>query len=142
MNSIDQLKIDLNYITSEKTLVYTQIITIVDVLCFFILSTLSALNICWIPLFGIIGIFGTRKKSEKLLNVQFVYSLASIPLRIILTSVYHNHRGVVVFGIFSLISCIATVILVYRCSILLSDTENNFETGSRTPQAESAGDPV
>lgn len=139
MNSIDQLRLDLNHISDERTLFFTQVATGLDVLCFFILTTLSAPKICVIPLIGLVGIWASRKKSEKLLNVQFVYGLSSITLRIILTTVYNDVTGVVWFGILSLCTCFASTIMIYKSSIIIGLSPDSLES---TPQPASAADPV
>ena len=112
----------------EKNLVWTGILSVIDVLCFFILATLSAVNLCWISWIGLLGYIGYRKRSRSLLNAQFVYLLSSIPIRIILTSVYYTDKGVVMFGVTSILISLIAIITTYRNTVLMTDQEDIVES--------------
>ena len=122
--SLENLSKDLYYILVKKNQKKIQLYSLLDMLLFFILSTLIDVFLLPVGLCNLIVIYGTRRQNTNFLNMGFIIAFSSIPFKIILT--IYRKTDINIF--FCLLNCLSSLgVMVYTCKGLNLITKKAIE---------------
>ena len=113
--SLQNLSNGIYNIMLEKALVRLQLFSCIDIIFYFILTTLSSLYLSPLSFLNILSIIGSRTKNTCLLNMGFIFTLSNIPVKLILVIYYKQFINIVIGCISILNSCL---IVYYTCKCL------------------------
>jgi hypothetical protein len=143
-HSLQNLSDGVYNIILERALVKVQLFSCIDLICYFILTSLSSLYLCPLSFLNLLSIVGARSKNTCILNMGFIFTLSNIPVKIILI-IYYKQVLNIIIGIISIVN--STLIVYYTCKCLslisnsTSDIELTIKKNSSNPYI-SKPDPV
>ncbi len=114
-HTLENLSQDLKIILYERTKNRLLIYSLLDMVIFLILTTLT--EVCLLPLglHNVVAMRGANKRNTRFLNIGFILCFSSIPFKIILT-IYHKTTLTILL---CLLNCLISIMnMAYLCKIL------------------------
>ncbi len=134
--SLDHLSKNIYCILLEKTIIKLQLFSVIDLISYFILASISSIFLCPLSFLNLLNIFGARTKNTCLLNMGFIFNFSNIPVKVILI-IYYKTVVSIILGIISIIN--ASIIIYYNCKTLSlisnkhSDIELTVQSSTHNP---------
>ena len=113
--TLENLSHNLQIILYEKTKNRILIFSLLDMVIFLILTTLTEVCLLPIGLHNLVTMYAVNKRNTRFLNIGFILGFSSIPFKIIIT-IYHKTTLTILL---CLLNCLTSIInMTYLCKTL------------------------